>query len=84
MTTIVDNRVGEEAAVYKDNKTWTANGEVESGNNSNITFINKVRPKLPETGGSGTLLYTTGGTALLAAALLYDIRRRKAQRSKPQ
>ncbi len=84
VTTIVDNRVGEEAAVYEDNKTWTANGEVESGNNSNITFINKVRPKLPETGGSGTLLYTTGGTALLAAALLYDIRRRKAQRSKPQ
>ena len=84
VTTIVDKSVEEEAAVYKDNKTWTANGEVESGNNSNITFINKVRPKLPETGGSGTLLYTTGGTALLAAALLYDIRRRKAQRSKPQ
>ena len=52
--------------------------------NSQVIYTNTARPELPETGGSGTLLYTTGGTALLAAALLYDIRRRKAQRSKPQ
>lgn len=66
--------------------TVTAEGEIVSSpqGGSSVLFVNTFRPKLPETGGSGTLLYTTGGTALLAAALLYDIRRRKAQRSKPQ
>ena len=63
--------------------TSTATGEIQ-GASGVVTFTNTARPELPETGGSGTLLYTTGGTALLAAALLYDIRRRKAQRSKPQ
>ena len=66
------------------NTSGTEEGQTQNGYNSLVTFTNTPRPKLPETGGSGTLLYTTGGTALLAAALLYDIRRRKAQRSKPQ
>lgn len=70
----------------KTSYTVTAEGQIVSSpqGGSSVLFVNTFRPKLPETGGSGTLLYTTGGTALLAAALLYDIRRRKAQRSKPQ
>lgn len=72
------------AKMARANTSGTEEGQTQDGHNSLVTFTNTPRPKLPETGGSGTLLYTTGGTALLAAALLYDIRRRKAQRSKPQ
>ena len=79
-----DNVKPSNAKMARANTSGTEEGQTQNGYNSLVTFTNTPRPKLPETGGSGTLLYTTGGTALLAAALLYDIRRRKAQRSKPQ
>ena len=83
-TKVLQSNNLEEARTVKNNATRKAEGEIEQGQGGVVTFTNTARPELPETGGSGTLLYTTGGTALLAAALLYDIRRRKAQRSKPQ
>ena len=90
VTTSVNDKVElKDTKTIKNNATRTAEGTLTGSKedgyyNSHVTFTNTARPELPETGGSGTLLYTTGGTALLAAALLYDIRRRKAQRSKPQ
>ena len=82
VTTIVDERVDEEPAIIEENKTWTAGGTVQEGNNSSIEFINKVRPKLPNTGGNGTALYTLGGGTLLAFALWYATRRKKAGASR--
>lgn len=90
VTTSVNDKVElKDTKTIENNATRTAEGILTGSKedgyfNSQVTFTNTARPELPETGGSGTLLYTTGGTALLAAALLYDIRRRKAQRSKPQ
>ena len=82
VTTIVDESVDEEPAIIEENKTWTAGGTVQEGNNSSIEFINKVRPKLPDTGGNGTALYTLGGGTLLAFALWYAARRKKAGASR--
>ena len=90
VTTSVNDKVElKDTKTIKNNATCTAEGTLTGSKedgyfNSQVIYTNTARPELPETGGSGTLLYTTGGTALLAAALLYDIRRRKAQRSKPQ
>lgn len=90
VTTSVNDKVElKDTKTIKNNATRTAEGTLTGSKeegyfNSQVIYTNTARPELPETGGSGTLLYTTGGTALLAAALLYDIRRRKAQRSKPQ
>lgn len=90
VTTSVNDKVElKDTKTIKNNATRTAEGTLTGSKeegyfNSQVIYTNTARPELPETGGSGTLLYTTGGTALLAAALLYDIRRRRAQRSKPQ
>ena len=90
VTTSVNDKVElKDTKTIENNATRIAEGTLTGSKeegyfNSQVIYTNTARPELPETGGSGTLLYTTGGTALLAAALLYDIRRRKAQRSKPQ
>ena len=46
------------------------------------TIVNRRRPRMPETGGAGTLLYTIGGIALMAIGLLYGcaLRRRRERR----
>lgn len=41
-----------------------------------LTVVNEAGYELPKTGGPGTTLYTTGGLALLAAALMYGYRKR--------
>ena len=48
----------------------------------NPTIVNRRRPRMPETGGAGTLLYTIGGIALMAIGLLYGcaLRRRRERR----
>ena len=46
------------------------------------TIVNRRRPRMPETGGAGTLPYTIGGIALMAIGLLYGcaLRRRRERR----
>ena len=48
----------------------------------NPTIVNRRRPRMPETGGMGTLPYTIGGIALMAIGLLYGcaLRRRRERR----
>ena len=48
----------------------------------NPTIVNRRRPRMPETGGAGTLPYTIGGIALMAIGLLYGcaLRRRRERR----
>ncbi|MDO5785624.1 MAG: SpaA isopeptide-forming pilin-related protein [Eubacteriales bacterium] len=49
-------------------------------NTVDLTISNKPIPddyELPETGGSGTAVYTIGGIAVMAAALMYYINRRR-------
>ncbi len=53
-------------------KTWT-------GNNNTITNIKEVY-LLPETGGTGTSIYTLFGFTLMVAPILYCIIRRKKER----
>lgn len=79
VTTVVDSRVNTQPVVLEKNTTWTASGTVEEGNNSNVTFINTVRPKLPDTGGTGVVWYTTGGAVMLLAACAVLYRRRRAR-----
>ena len=46
------------------------------------TIVNRRRPRMPETGGAGTLPCTIGGIALMASGLLYGctLRRRRERR----
>ncbi len=46
------------------------------------TIVNRRRPRMPETGGAGTLPCTIGGIALMAIGLLYGcaLRRRRERR----
>ena len=48
----------------------------------NPTIVNRRRPRMPETGGAGTLPYTISGIALMAIGLLYGcaLRRRRERR----
>lgn len=58
----------------------TANGQIESGNSENVVFTNTAMPMLPETGGTGTLLYMCSGLALmLASVLMYKILRKRRE-----
>ena len=43
------------------------------------TIVNGSRPRLPDTGGTGTLLYTIGGIALAAISLLYGCAKRRGR-----
>ena len=52
-------------------------GQIRSGKNGSVVFTNTARYELPQTGGSGTIWYTAGGTALLALALLLYKKRRQ-------
>ena len=52
--------------------------EIWDGKKTN-TIVNDSRPRLPETGGTGTLLYTIGGIALAAISLLYGCAKRRGR-----
>ena len=56
----------------------TAKGEIVQGEAYNVVvFTNTFRPKLPDTGGKGILLYTCGGAALMALPPVCQLGRRK-------
>lgn len=56
----------------------TATGTISATNQAvAVHYTNLMNPKLPDTGGSGTLLYTIGGLLVMASAaslLLYKSR----------
>ena len=52
-------------------------GQMRNGKNGEVVFTNTAKYMLPQTGGSGTIWYTAGGTALLALALLLYKKRRQ-------
>lgn len=59
---------------------YIASGEITAGTIDPAAFVNRPHHELPNSGGSGTFLYTTGAIALMlsAAVLLYiHTRRRK-------
>ena len=60
---------------------YTAQGQIPSGRNAQVLFINTAMPVLPSTGGTGTTLYTMGGILLTAAAilLLYETQKRRRE-----
>ena len=64
----------------------TVTVQYEDGNTVqwDSTIVNQLRPRLPETGGSGVLFYTIGGIVLMAVSLLYGCasRRRRERRQK--
>ena len=47
----------------------------------NPTIVNRRRPRMPETGGAGTLPYTIGGIALMAISFLCEckLKRRRGK-----
>lgn len=64
-----------------DNGTPNQSAEVKGttpvGKNSIVLFTNTARPKLPDTGGSGALIFTLGGAAVIATAVTYGFHQRK-------
>ncbi len=56
----------------------TATGEIsEDLSDVRVVYTNKARPKLPETGGRGTLPYALGGMALMILPPMYKFRRKR-------
>ena len=68
--------------VAYDELTVTVTHEDGAAGTWDGTIVNRRRPRMPETGGAGTLLYTIGGIALMAIGLLYGcaLRRRLERR----
>ena len=68
--------------VAYDELTVTVTHEDGAAGTWDGTIVNRRRPRMPETGGAGTLLYTIGGIALMAIGLLYGcaLRRRRERR----
>lgn len=64
-----------------DNGTPNQSAEVKGttpvGKNSIVLFTNTARPKLPDTGGPGVLIFTLGGAAVIATAVTYGFHQRK-------
>lgn len=60
----------------------TAAGQIQNGQNGSVVFTNTVRPMLPETGGTGTLWYTTGGVMLSVFAAFLLLYRYSKSRGK--
>ena len=60
------------------NKSETVVGTIPQGKGSIVLFTNKARPKLPNTGGTGTTLFVFGGMFLMGlayAGIVYRKRR---------
>ena len=56
----------------------TADGQIQNGQNGSVVFTNTFRPKLPNTGGTGTTLFVFGGMFLMGlayAGIVYRKRR---------
>ena len=68
--------------VAYDQTTVTVQDEHGNAVHWDGTIVNQLRPRIPETGGSGVLPYTIGGIALMAVSLLYGCasRRRRERR----
>lgn len=55
-----------------------ASGQIQTGQNGEVVYTNKLNPKLPDTGGVGVWWYTGSGAVLLLAAAVL-LRRRRAR-----
>ena len=79
---ILNNAI--EFTVSKNGETVSItvrSGENASAENNKLTVTNTPGQSLPHTGGSGTLLYTLSGLALvLGSALMYGFRMRRRER----
>ena len=65
-----------------DNAQGSAGGATvyNEGDVVTVTVTNSQGTELPHTGGPGTLLYTSGGLFLMAAAMIYLICVRRRER----
>lgn len=88
--TVTENNAPYYSVAYQiDNGAKTdgnkAGGSITAGNTAGVLFTNTAKPMLPETGGTGTAPYTTGGilTVLCAGMLLFykEKKRRKEERA---
>ncbi|MBM6816851.1 fibro-slime domain-containing protein [Olsenella uli] len=59
------------------NKSETVVGTIAPGISNFVLFTNTARPKLPDTGGPGALIFTLGGAAVIATGLTYGFYQRK-------
>lgn len=59
------------------NKSETVVGTIAPGISNFVLFTNTARPKLPDTGGPGALIFTLGGAAVIANAVTYGFHQRK-------
>ena len=80
--TITETNVPHYTVQYQvDDGSWndgnTATGSIPVTTNGKVVFKNTARYELPQTGGSGTIWYTAGGTALLVLALLMYKKKRQ-------
>ena len=80
--TITETNVPHYTVQYQvDDGSWNdgneAKGLIPGTTNGKVVFKNTARYELPQTGGSGTIWYTAGGTALLVLALLMYKKRRQ-------
>lgn len=69
----VSNRIDQNATTQSE----TAVGTIAQGKGSIVLFTNTTRPKLPDTGGPGALIFTLGGAAVIATAVTYGFYQRK-------
>lgn len=58
-------------------KSETVIGTITQGISNFVLFTNTARPKLPDTGGPGALIFTLGGAAVIATAVTYGFHQRK-------
>ncbi|OUO34486.1 hypothetical protein B5F84_06505 [Olsenella sp. An290] len=59
------------------NKSETVVGTIAPGISNFVLFTNTARPKLPDTGGPGALIFTLGGAAVIVTGLTYGFYQRK-------
>ncbi|HJD14001.1 MAG TPA: fibro-slime domain-containing protein [Candidatus Ruminococcus avistercoris] len=59
------------------NQSAEVTGTTPVGKNSTVLFTNTCRPKLPDTGGPGTIWYTFGGIVLILFLPMYVLYRRR-------
>lgn len=59
------------------NQSAEVTGTTPVGKNSIVLFTNTARPKLPDTGGPGALIFTLGGAAVIVTAVTYGFHQRK-------